>query len=102
VRVQLTLTPGVAGRNQYVLWADDYDTGDPLKTVTAVSMTCALPARPSVAPVTVELGRASDGSWTGGGLDFSVPGRWQVDVAIQEKAKGSVVPLEITVPAAAP
>ena len=36
VRVTLTLTPGVAGRNDYVLWVDDYDTGDPLKTVTAV------------------------------------------------------------------
>ncbi len=30
VRVELTLTPGRAGRNAYVLWADDYDTGDPL------------------------------------------------------------------------
>ena len=100
VRVELTLTPGVAGRNDYVLWADDYDTGDPLETVTAVSLKCALPARPSVAPVTVELTKAPDGSWTGGGLDFSVAGRWQVDVAIQEEAKGSVVPLELTVPAA--
>ena len=100
VRVRLTLTPGVAGRNEYVLWADDYDTGDPLKTVTAVSLKCTLPARPSVAPVTVELAKAPDGSWTGGGLDFSVAGRWQVDVAIQEEAKGSVVPLELTVPAA--
>ena len=100
VRVELTLTPGVAGRNDYVLWADDYDTGDPLKTVTAVSLKCALPERPSVAPVTVQLGKAPDGSWTGGGLDFSVAGRWQVDVAIQEEAKGAVVPLELTVPAA--
>jgi hypothetical protein len=48
----------------------------------------------------VQLTRAPDGSWTGGGLDFSVAGRWQVDVAIQEEAKGSVVPLELTVPAA--
>ena len=45
VRATLTLTPGVAGRNDYVLWVDDYDTGDPLKTVTAVSMKCSLPER---------------------------------------------------------
>ena len=47
-----------------MLWADDYDTGDPLETVTAVSLKCALPARPSVAPVTVGLTKAPDGSWT--------------------------------------
>ena len=33
VRVTLTLTPGVAGRNDYTLWVDDYDSGDPLKSV---------------------------------------------------------------------
>ncbi len=69
--------------------------------MTAVSLKCALPARPSMAPVEVELNKASDGSWTGAGLDFSVAGRWQVGVSIQEEAKGTVVPLELTVPAAA-
>jgi copper transport protein len=100
VRVQLTLTPGVAGRNDYVLWADDYDTGDPLKTVTAVTLKCSRPEQPSASAVTVQLAKAADGSWTGSGLDFSVAGLWQVDVAIQEESKGSVVPLELTVPAA--
>jgi copper transport protein len=97
VRATLTLTPGVAGRNDYVLWVDDYDTGDPLKTVTAVSMKCSLPDRPTVAAVTVKLDRAPDGSWTGSGLDFSVAGRWKVEVAVQEEAKGTVVPLALTV-----
>ena len=99
VRVQLTLAPGVAGRNDYTLWVDDYDTGDPLTTVTAVSMKCSLPGRPSLAAVTVQLTKAADGSWTGSGLDFSVAGRWRVEVAIQEQAKGTVVPLELTIPA---
>lgn len=99
VRVQLTLTPGVAGQNDYVLWVDDYDTGDPLKTVTAVSMKCSLPEQPTVAAVTVKLDKAPDGSWTGSGLDFSVSGRWKVAVAVQEEAKGTVVPLVLTVSA---
>jgi copper transport protein len=99
VRATLTLTPGVAGRNDYVLWVDDYDSGDPLKTVTAVSMKCSLPERPSVAAVTVKLGRAPDGSWTGSGLDFSVAGRWKVEVSVQEEATGTVVPLELRIPA---
>ncbi|MGE5228204.1 MAG: copper resistance CopC/CopD family protein [Deltaproteobacteria bacterium] len=103
VRVELTLTPGVAGRNDYVLWADDYDTGDPLKTVTAVTLKCSRPDQPAAPAVTVQLAKAPDGSWTGSGLDFSVEGLWQVDVAVQEEAKGAVVPLELTVsPAPSP
>jgi copper transport protein len=97
VRAELTLTPGVAGRNGYKLWADDYDTGDPLTTVTDVRMQCSLPARPSMTAVTVPLRRAEDGSWTGSGLDFSVPGRWKVDVYVQEKTQGTTVPLELTI-----
>ena len=99
VRVQLTLTPGVAGDNAYTLWVDDYDSGDPLTTVTAVRMKCSLPERPSVAAGTVQLTKAQDGSWTGSGLDFSVAGRWKVDVVVQEKAKGTVVSLGLTIPA---
>jgi hypothetical protein len=99
VKVELTLTPGLAGRNEYTLWVDDYDSGDPLMTVTGVRMKCALPESPSVAPVTVQLEKAPDGSWSGSGLDFSVAGRWQVEVAVQEEAKGTVVPLELTIPA---
>ncbi len=99
VRVELTLTPGVAGQNQYVLWVDDYDTGDPLKTVTAVSMKCSRPGQPSEAVVNVRLAKAPDGSWTGSGLDFSVAGRWSVDVFLQEEATGAVVPLALTIPA---
>ena len=101
VRVELTLTPGVAGRNAYKLWADDYDTGDPLTTVTDVRMQCSLPARPSMATITVPLRRAQDGSWTGSGLDFSVAGRWKIEVYVQEKASGTTVPLELTVEAGA-
>jgi copper transport protein len=100
VRVELTLTPGVAGRNDYLLWVDDYDTGDPLATVNAVSMKCSLPERPSVAAVSVRLKEAADGSWAGSGLDFSVAGRWQVEVSIQEESRGTVVGLEVAVPPA--
>ena len=99
VRVTLTLTPGVVGRNDYTLWVDDYDSGDPLTSVTAVSMKCSQPERPDVAAVTVQLARAADGSWTGSGLDFSVAGRWKVEVAVQEEAKGTVVSLELMIPA---
>lgn len=102
VRVTLTLTPGVAGRNEYELLAVDYDTGKPLTTITEARMRCSLPERPEMAEVTVSLEQASDGVWTGGGLDFSVAGRWTVDVYLQETSKGTTVPLELTIPGAAP
>jgi hypothetical protein len=62
-------------------------------------MGCSQPGRLGAAAVTVQLAKASDGSWTGSGLDFSVAGRWKVEVAIQEETKGTVVSLELTIPA---
>lgn len=99
VRVTLKLKPGTAGSNEYDLRAVDYDTGEPLTTVTRVQMRCSLPERPEMAEVTVLLEPASGGVWTGGGLDFSVAGRWTVDVYLQETSGGTVVPLEVTVAA---
>jgi copper transport protein len=97
VRVELTLTPGAAGRNAYVLWVDGYDTGDPLTTVTAVRLECSLPEQPSLNPESVELRPAPDGSWTGAGLDFSVAGRWKVVVYVQQKSGGTTVDLQVPV-----
>ncbi len=97
VRVGLTVTPGAAGRNAYQLRAVGYDSGQPLSTVTAVRMECSQPARPGLAPVTITLRRAGDGSWTGDGLEFSVAGPWKVNVYVQETSSGVVVPLELTI-----
>ena len=97
VRVELTLTPGRAGKNAYVLWVDDYDTGDPLPTVTSVRLECSLPARPELNAETVELKAAPDGSWRGAGLDFSVAGRWAVVAYVQMRAAGTTVDLEVQV-----
>ena len=60
-------------------------------------MKCSQPERPAAATVTVQLAKAPDGSWTGSGLDFSVAGRWKIEVSVQEKASGTTVPLELTV-----
>ena len=102
VRVTLSLTPGVAGSNEYQLRVVEYDTGEPLTGVTEVGMRCSLPERPDMAPVTVELEPSADGVWGGAGLDFSVAGLWTVDVSLQETDGGTTVPLELEVPAAAP
>jgi copper transport protein len=98
VRATLSLKPGAAGSNEYELRAVDYDTGEPLTTVTEARLRCSLPERPDMATVTVSLEPAADGVWTGAGFDFSVAGRWTVDVYLQQPDKGTTVPLELTVP----
>jgi copper transport protein len=102
VRLELTLTPGRAGRNAYVLWVDDYDTGDPLAAVTSVRMECSLPDKPGLSTQTVALEPAPDGSWTGAGLDFSVAGTWKVVVYVQQKTAGTTVDLLVPVAPAVP
>jgi copper transport protein len=102
VRVQLTVTPGSAGENAYVVWVDDYDSGDPLATVSAVQLECSLPAQPSVSAVTISLKRDTDGSWRGRGLELAIDGLWDITVTIEEEAGGVTVPLTLLIkPAAA-
>lgn len=101
VRVHLTVTPGTAGENAYVAMIDDYDSGEPLTTVTAVRLECSLPAEPSVSAVTIPLQRNGNGSWRGRGLEFAIAGLWRVNAIIEEEAGGVTVPLILPIPAAA-
>jgi hypothetical protein len=74
VRVKLTMTPGTAGRNAYLLRVGDYDNGEPVTGVTGSRMECSVPARPSP-----ERGRSPSTS--------------------RRRPGGVVVPLELTIPA---
>jgi copper transport protein len=97
LRATLTLTPGVAGFNDYDCRIEDYDSGEPLATVTGVRLRCTLPARPALADVTIALRKSVDDGWKGKGLDFSAAGRWKVEVSVQEESRGTIVPLEIVI-----
>jgi hypothetical protein len=79
---------------------DGYDSGQPLPSVTAVKLAFSLPSKPSLSASTLALGKASDGSWRGAGLQLSMGGRWHIDVVVQEVAGGVTVPLELDVMAA--
>ena len=84
-----------------MVWVDDYDSGDPLATVTAVRLDCSLPAKPSVSAVTIPLKRDADGSWRGRGLELAIAGLWRIGAIIEEEAGGVTVPLNLLVKAAA-
>ena len=97
VRTTLRVTPGMVGANQFSVAVDDYNTGKPLTTVTSASLGFSLPAQPSVNASTLQLRRASDGTWRGSGLELSIVGMWSVTVLIQEPSGGVDVPLTLHV-----
>jgi copper transport protein len=97
VRVTLRVTPGAAGPNTFAASVDDYNTGKPLTAVTSVSLGFSLPAKPSVNASTLQLRRASDGTWRGSGLELSIVGEWSVTVLVQQPSGGVDVPLTLHV-----
>ena len=97
VRVSLTVTPGLTGQNAYVARVEDYDTGVPAAGVTGVELKCSAPDDRGVGPVTVPLERAADGTWRGGGLEFSIAGRWSVSVLVERKSGGVTVELVLPI-----
>lgn len=101
VRAHLTVSPGAVGQNSYLVTIDGYDSGQPLASVTGVTLELSLPGKPSLNASTLTLGEVSDGSWRGSGLQLSVVGRWHIDVVVQEAAGGVTVPLDVEVTAAA-
>jgi len=99
VRAHLTVSPGAVGRNSYSVMVDGYDSGQPVSSVTAVTLQFSLPSQPSLSQSQLALGEVSGGTWRGSGLQLSVVGRWQVDVLVQEAAGGVTVPLQLDVAA---
>ena len=97
VRVSLTVTPGRAGRNDYLARVEDYDGNAPAAGVTAVKLECSVPSDSRVNPVTVSLERAADGTWRGRGLEFSIAGLWRVSVLVEMKSGGVTVELALPI-----
>ena len=97
VRATLRVTPGTVGANQFSVAVNDYNTGKPLAGATSVSLGFSLPSQPSVNASTLQLRRASDGTWRGNGLELSIVGMWSITVLVQEPSGGVDVPLSLHV-----
>jgi copper transport protein len=96
VRVRLTVTPGVVGRNEFAAVVSDYGAGRPLTSVRRVELDFSMPQQAKVQPSTLALTRGPDGVWRAGGLELSVAGRWTIGVLVQEATTSVVVPLSLT------
>jgi len=97
VRVRLTVTPCVAGRNTYVASVTSYDSGTPLTAATGVTLQFSLPSQPTLGTSQLALKEAAPGRWQGSGLQLSVVGRWTVTVVVQEATGGVSVPFHVNV-----
>ena len=100
MRVHLTVSPAAVGQNSYSVMVDSYDSGQPLTSVSAVSLDFSLPSKPTLSGSTLALKKGAGGVWQGAGLQLSVVGHWSIDVTVQEAAGGVTVPFELDVKAA--
>jgi copper transport protein len=91
VRLALTATPGTAGPNRFVAKVTDYDSGQPFPA-QRVALRFTLPDRPEISGATLELIRATDGSWQATGSQLSIDGRWAITALVQAPGRPSPFP----------
>jgi copper transport protein len=94
VRVTLTISPALAGFNQFSLKAADFDTGRPLDATASLRFN--LPARPDLGSSTLALRRATLGQFAANGANLSIDGPWTVTVDLQEATGGVEIPFTVT------
>ena len=101
VRLALTATPGTAGPNRFVAKVTDYDSGQPYPA-QRVALRFSLPDRPEISGATLELTRATDGTWQATGSQLSIDGRWTITALVQGQGAAVTVPLQLRTRTAEP
>ncbi len=97
VRARLMVTPGTVGPNRFEVRLTGYDTGRPV-AASGVSLKFSMSARPDLGTPSLELERASGGTWTGQGTVLSLPGMWDVSVLVEQPTGSLTVPLDLHIP----
>jgi len=95
LKVELDVSPGTAGFDQFRATVRDYDSGAPI-SASAVTLRFRLPARPDLGESTLPLPSAGPGVYAAQGANLSLDGTWDVTVAIQRPSGGTEVPLTLT------
>jgi copper transport protein len=94
-RVRLTISPGTAGFNTFVLTAIDYDTAKPIQATASLRFT--LPARPELGGSMLALtAQTAPGTFAASGANLSINGAWNVTVVLQEATGGVEIPFTVT------
>ena len=95
VTVTLTVTPGRAGDNAFVARLVRYGTTAPA-AARGVTLECTLPSHPGIGAALV-MRRAGGGTWTGRGLQLSLPGTWRIEAVIAQAGTAVVLPMSLRV-----
>ena len=54
-----------------------------------------MPDRPEISGATLDLARATDGSWQATGSQLSIDGRWSITALVQGQGAAVTVPLQL-------
>jgi hypothetical protein len=93
MKVELVVSPGTAGPNEFDTDVTDFDSGEPLDA-TDVSLRFEPVGRPGVGASTLELMHHGD-RWTANGSQLSIAGVWTVTVVVQTPSSGTEIPLTL-------
>ncbi|MGA8634964.1 MAG: CopD family protein [Candidatus Dormiibacterota bacterium] len=101
VKVRLTVSPGTAGFNNFVLRVTNYDTGATVHA-TSVQLEFTQPLRPQLGESTLTLRRQSDGTFAARGGNLAIAGIWEVAAIIENATSSTEVHLQVTTITPAP
>jgi copper transport protein len=96
VRVELQISPGVVGRNSFVVEARDYDSEVPIDA-ERVTLFLSLPDRPEIATARVGLEEDEPGTWSTTTNAVAVEGTWEARILIEAAADSWEIPVEVEI-----
>jgi copper transport protein len=94
VKATLEISPGWPGQNRFTLRA--YDTKTSRALAGSVTLHFEMPARPEVAASTLDLARATDGSYVALGDNLSLTGDWRVTALVAGSPAALQVPFQVS------
>jgi copper transport protein len=94
MRVEVVVSPGTAGPNEFDVNLTDFDSGAPLDA-TGVSLRFEPVGRPGVGSSTLDLMHHHGDRWMANGTQLSIAGVWTVTVVVQTASSGTEIPLTL-------
>jgi copper transport protein len=94
VKAELTVDPGLAGINDFVLDVRDYDSGEPFDA-SRVALRFSFPDNPAVGSSQLVLRETEPGTYEANGPNLSLAGRWEITATIEHEATSVDVPFAL-------
>ena len=95
LKVELDVSPGMAGFNTFKATVTDFDSGAPLAAATGVSLRFTFPGRSDVGSSRLDLPPTGPGIFSATGSNLSLVGAWQVTALVVNGTASVEVPFEL-------